>query len=533
MRQSKINEKSAACYCRLSDDDEKDGMSVSIETQMKILGDYCRQHGFTEYSYYCDDGFSGTNFDRPDFRRMINDVEKGIIDTIIVKDLSRFGRNYVQVGTYMSEIFPAMGVRFIAVGDDVDSEKGNLDYDLMIPIKNVFNEYYPADCSRKTRQAFVSKAKNGEFIGSHAPYGYKKSARDKHVLEIDEFTAPTVRWIFRMAAYNGYGYNKIARVLTEKRIITPAAYQAQQAGREYVKDPYDWNLTTVFKMFENETYLGNLISGKRRKASFKSKKIIRQDEDKWIVVRGIFPQLIPDELWRDAHEKLGSRKRESSSGFDNIFAGLLKCADCGYALGIANASYRDNYFTCNTYRKKGPDRCSSHYIRYDELYDAVLEDIQLVLASVHNNKEEFVKRVFEKLNNGSDAEAKGAEQELETLEARNAELDRKFDLLYNDRLNGILSEKKFKELSEKCESEQERIQSRIDELRKRVSGSKDSELNVERFAEIAMRYENVETLDRELLNRLVHSIEVGERSKGENGAEQKITIRYRFVGEIL
>ena len=199
------------------------------------------------------------------------------------EDLSRFGRNYLQVGSYISDIFPGMGIRFIAIGDDVDTGNGSVDYDLMFPIKNIFNEYYPADCSRKVKQAFISKATNGEFIGSQAPYGYRKSQKDKHILEIDENTADTVKEIFRMAAYQGYGYNKIARVLTDRKIIAPAAYQAQQSGRSFSGNPYEWNLTTVYKLFENETYLGHLVSGKRRKLSFKSKRIVKQSEDKWIV----------------------------------------------------------------------------------------------------------------------------------------------------------------------------------------------------------------------------------------------------------
>ncbi len=311
-----------------------------------------------------DDGFTGTNFNRPNFRRMMRDAENGEINAIIVKDLSRFGRNYVQVGNYMSDILPALGVRFIAIGDNVDSNDGNLDYDLMVPIKNVFNEYYPADCSRKTRQAFIAKAQNGEFIGSQAPYGYKKSKADKHVLEIDEVTAPTVIWMFEMAAYHGYGYNKISRVLTERKVITPAAYQAQCAGRPYNKDPYEWNIGTVYKIFRNEAYLGHLISGKRRKASYKSNRIVNQKQEDWIIIQNNHPALISEQLWNDAHNRLATRKYTSTSDFENIFAGLVKCEKCGYALGIANASYRTNYYLCNTYKKKGPTYCSSHYILY-------------------------------------------------------------------------------------------------------------------------------------------------------------------------
>ena len=270
----------AACYCRLSDDDAQDGTSVSIETQTKILGDYCRDHGMEIFNYYKDDGYTGTNFNRPAFKQMMKDAENGAINTIIVKDLSRFGREHLQVGTYLQVTLPNMGIRFIAIGDDVDSERGSLDYDLMVPIKNIFNEYYPADCSRKIRQAFITKASNGEFIGSQAPYGYKKSAEDKHILEPDEKTAWIIIWIFEMAAYQGYGYNKIARVLTERKVTTPAAYQAQQAGRSYNKEPTEWNLTTVYHIISNETYLGHLISGKRRIASFKNKKVIHKPNNK-------------------------------------------------------------------------------------------------------------------------------------------------------------------------------------------------------------------------------------------------------------
>ena len=344
----------AAIYNRLSDDDEQDGTSISIETQRKINSDFCKSNGMIIYDYYDDDGYSGTNFNRPNFLRMMEDAKAKKFNVVVVKDLSRFGRNYLQVGAYLSEIFPSMGIRFIAIHDSVDSIKTNVDYDLTIPIKNVFNEYYPADCSRKTRMAFITKASHGEFIGSQAPYGYKKSEEDKHVLEIDEVTAPTVVWMFQAAAYQGYGFEKIARILRDKKVITPAAYQAKRANRPYDKDPYEWNFVTVYRMFENQTYLGHLVSGKRRKASFKSKRVVNKPEDEWIVVENMFPALIDRQLWDDAHSALKRRKRDTKSGFDNIFSGLLKCDQCGCALGIASSPSRNVYYMCNKYKKKGP-----------------------------------------------------------------------------------------------------------------------------------------------------------------------------------
>ena len=522
----------AACYCRLSDDDEQDGTSVSIETQMKILGDYCRDFGIKDYTFFCDDGWTGTNFDRPDFIRMMKEVEQGNINTVIVKDLSRFGRNYVKIGYYLSNYFPEHDIRFIAVTENVDSARSNLDYDLMIPIKNVFNEFYPADCSHKVKLAFVAKAKNGEFIGSQAAYGLKKCDSDKHMLEFDEETAPTVRWMFEMAAYHGYGYNKIARVLTQQKVITPAAYQAQKAGREYGKDPYEWNLVTVYRMMDNQTYLGHLVSGKRRKLSYKSKKIVRQDESEWIVVKNQFPALISEQLWDDAHKALGSRKRESKSGVENIFAGLIKCEKCGYALGICNASDRDNYYVCNTYKKKGPDYCSAHYIRKDELYDAVLDDIQKIIAAIHRNKDACIKRIAKKLGADNGSRIKKAQTEVNTIQSRLSDMDKRFDLLYEDRLNGTISETKFREITKRWEVEQEELHTKMESLQKQLSDVRNAEEGTRQFADLLDQYTQVEELNTELLNRLIDKIIIGDRIRENGEIKQKITIQYKFVGAL-
>jgi Site-specific recombinases, DNA invertase Pin homologs len=522
----------AACYCRLSDDDAQDGTSVSIETQTKILGDYCRDHGMEIFNYYKDDGYTGTNFNRPAFKQMMKDAENGAINTIIVKDLSRFGREHLQVGTYLQVTLPNMGIRFIAIGDDVDSERGSLDYDLMVPIKNIFNEYYPADCSRKIRQAFITKASNGEFIGSQAPYGYKKSAEDKHILEPDEKTAWIIIWIFEMAAYQGYGYNKIARVLTERKVTTPAAYQAQQAGRSYNKEPTEWNLTTVYHIISNETYLGHLISGKRRIASFKNKKVIHKPEEEWIVVENRFPPLIDEKLWNAAHERLKTRKRETSNGFVNIFAGLVKCGDCGYALGITNAKTQKNYFVCQTYSKKGREYCTSHYITYDTLYQAVLSDVKQMLYAVQENKEAFMEMVLKKIGDSDDTGRQLMEREIADLTKRISELSAKYDRLYDDRLDGLLSDRKFKEMAERVEAEQNRAEERLGELKETLANTTDTRQNLEDFLEIAERYQDVTELDKEMLNRLISTITVGKKVKTEQGTTQEITVNYRFIGAL-
>ena len=522
----------AGGYLRLSDDDAQDGTSVSIETQSKIVKDYCLKHGFLLYDTYPDDGYTGTNFNRPNFKRLMEDAENGKINTIIVKDLSRFGRNYVQVGMYISEILPEMGIRFIAIGDNVDTGEDNVDYDLMVPIKNVFNEYYPADCSRKVRQAFITKASNGEFIGSQAPYGYRKSSEDKHVLEIDEETGPIVIDIFRMIAYLGYGYNKVARVLRERKIIKPAAYQAKIAHREFKGDSYDWNEATILKIVNNETYLGKLISGKRRKLSFKSKRVINQPEEKWIVIENVHPALISQELWDDAHKALSSRKRENHSGFDNIFAGLLKCDKCGYALSIATPGYEKGFYMCNTYRKKGPSRCSKHYIKYSEIYEAVLKDIQEVTSIIYNNEETFVKMVIDKVGESAILEQKRITKEISDLEQRIADLDVRFERMYDDRLNGMLSDSRFKDMSAKCEEEQARARDKIDELREWLASHKADEENARLLVSKVKELSVIKELDREILNRLVDSIIIGDRIKTSEGVKQSIRINYKFLGEL-
>ena len=518
----------AACYCRLSDDDDQDGTSISIETQTKILGDYCRDHDMEVYDFYQDDGYTGTNFNRPAFKRMMKDAGNGLINTNGVKDHSRFGREHLQVGNYLQVVLPEMGIRFIAIGDDVDSDRGSLDFDLMVPIKNIFNEYYPADCSRKTRQAFITKASNGEFIGAQAPYGYQKSQADKHVLELDDKTAWVITWMFELAAYQGYGYNKIARVLTERKIITPAAYQAERAGRSYAKDPYEWNLATVSKILANETYLGHLVSGKRRIASFKNKKVIKQPEDKWIVVENQFPPLIPTKLWNDAHEKLKTRKRESSTGFVNIFAGLIKCVDCGYALGITNAKTQSNYFICQTYSKKGKAYCSSHYITYDALYRVVLADLREMLRTVKENREEFKKLILRKISKDDGTGRKMMEKEIADLTKRIEDLSVKYDRLYDDRLDGLLSEKKFREMSERCEVEQSKAEVRLAEAKEALENADQTVQSVEDFIGTAESYEEIEELDKEILNRLVSSITVGQKIRDDKGERQEIRVNYRF-----
>lgn len=520
----------AGGYCRLSRDDEHDGTSVSIETQRKVLEDYCQAHGYTIGDFYCDDGYSGVSYDRPAFKRMMGDMKNGLINMVVVKDLSRLGRNYIETGRLIEEVFPESGVRFIAIGDDVDTDRENVDLDLMLPMKNIFNQFYPADVSRKTRQAFKTKALHGEFIGTFAPYGYRKSAADKHVLEPDEMTAPILVEIFEMAAYKGYGYNKISKVLRQRKIFTPTAYRMKLDGVPYDKDPYDWNLLSVRKILENQVYLGHTINGKKKKVSFKSKRVIHVPEDKWVVVQNTHEPLISEKLWEDAHARLATRKRTSKVGQVNMFAGLVKCDKCGKALTLANDSKHTNFFSCNTYKRKGKEACTIHYIRYEYLYQVILKDIQSKLKLIHRDEDAFVKKVLKKLGSTSSQKAERAKQEMETVNARLKTLEAKFDRLYDDRLEGFISDKKFKEMAARCEAEQELLTARLDELKEQIGQQTEVELNVARFIETVHEYTKADELDREILNHLIDKIVVGDRIKTDTGFTQKITIYYRFLG---
>ena len=522
---------SAACYCRLSQEDAKLGESVSIDTQKKILEDFCKRNDFRIYDYYVDDGYTGTNFDRPDFKRMINDIRAGMVNYVLVKDLSRFGREHLKVGEYIERIFPEMGVRFLALGDDVDtSNVGRKQTDhIMTSVKNIFNELWPAETSDKVRTAFHAKVSRGEFIGAQAPYGYIKSPQDKHVLIPDPETAPTVQWIFEMAANSGYGYNKIAKVLTARRFITPAALQAQRAGREYKKDPYDWNLVTVGKMLFNDVYLGTVTSFKRVKQSYKSDKEVRQDASEWVVNPNMHEPIISKELWDAAHEKLATHKRVCPSGYVNIFSGLLRCDSCGATLGMGNCAGKDVYYVCNTYKKKGADRCTNHYIRFDSLYSYVLSDLRAFIENYQKDKNAFRTGLCERFGKNDCYE--NYDNEIAELQNRKSRATEKLKMIYDDRLDGLITREQFKEQSLILNAEQQTCDTRLKEIEKILSEDKDKTGVIASFIDLLDEHETIDELDSELLNRFIDKIVVGNRMMDENGNfRQDITIHYRFIG---
>lgn len=462
---------------------------------------------------------------------MISDIEDGKINCVITKDLSRLGRNYLESGAYIEIFFPEQNVRYIALNDDIDTEKDNMDLDLLLPMKNIFNQFYPADCSRKTRQALKAKALKGEFIGSTAAYGYKKSELDKHILEIDENTAPVVERIFRMAAYENCGCNKIARILTVEKVITPMAYAAKIAGRTYNKNPYDWNLTTVYKMIENQVYLGHTVNCRKKKGSFKSKKVVMQSEDKWIIVENTHPAIISEQLFKDANAQIASRKRECKNHEPHLFAGLVKCDTCGYSLSLSPKPNGKNFLTCTTYKKKGKEACTIHYISCRDLYDFVFFDIKRQIKTILKDETKAAEKLRKKMCCTKKSDIGKSVRDAKTIEKRIKELDDRFYQLYEDKLNGVLSEDRFIELSKRCEAEQNELKIKLESIKSISVGSAEAEKNIESYIAIIKEFKDISELDKEIVHRLIDKITVGNKYVIDGVKKQDITIYYKFVGE--
>lgn len=347
----------AALYCRLSVDDGNFGGSVSIETQKILLEQYCKDHKITDYKFYCDDGCSGTNFDRPSFKKMLSDIDEGKINLVIVKDLSRFGRNYVEAGMYVQR-FTDSNIRFIAADDNYDSLV-NSD-DLLFPIKNVVNEMYARDVSKKTKAAKKAKARDGQFIGSKAPFGYKIDPNDRHHLIVDEPAAQVVKRIFRLAS-EGVGYNKMAKIFREEKVLTPIAYfnlnNPDYFKSDYWRKEFDWHVTSIRAILNNEVYLGKLVYGKQRNKSMKSKEKVRNPKEDWIVVENCHEPIITQELWDTVHKILNAKHRPAKAGEVQMFAGLLYCSDCGHCLTYSQKQRKDGSYhgaySCWMYKTHG------------------------------------------------------------------------------------------------------------------------------------------------------------------------------------
>ena len=524
-------EKWTALYVRLSRDDENEGDSNSIQHQIEILTKYCKDHAISRYQIYKDDGFSGTNFKRPGFLDMIGDIEAGLVNMVIVKDMSRFGRNYLEVGLYTEIRFPEMGVRFIAVNDGVDSDDqmGN-DF---TPFRNIINEWYAKDTSKKIRAVFRNKGMSGQRLAVNAPYGYIKG-EDGHLL-VDEETAPVVELIFQLCV-EGNGPGKIARMLKEREIPTPGTITFQRTGqtsRYFPDDPCRWNAATVQRILEQDTYLGRTTNFKTTKLSYKSKKTVINSPDKWAVFEGTHEAIIDKETWEIVRKSREHRRRPTKMGEMGLFSGLAYCADCGAKLyhhrSITLTKEQESYI-CSNYQSR--KKCTAHYIRAVVLEQLVLQNLQRVVAYAQEDENEFVRRVMENKTAVQRAEQEQAKRKLEKQERRISELDRIIQQLYEDRVSGALSAERFAKLSKGYEKEQEDLKQSAKELQAIVNTIETQAVNVQSFLKIVRKYTAPTELTPALLREFVEKIVVHAPDKSSGHRTQRIDVHYNFIGEI-
>lgn len=528
-------ETQAAIYCRLSQDDGSLGESGSIQTQKAILTQYCQEHHMEIVDCYCDDGWSGTNFDRPAFQRMIGDIEAGRVNTVIVKDLSRFGREYAQMGLYIEHYFEEKGVRFLSLAENIDSSQGL--NNLVLPFTNVINSLYARQASEKTKAAHRARAKNGMFLGSRAPYGYQKDPNDRHHLIVDPEAAEVVKEIFRMFA-DGIGYVRMTKILRERNILNPQAYFNQNnpdyyKHSDYWRKPFDWHATSVRAILNNPVYLGKLTFGKTKTKGFFDKRRVPAEESDWIVVEHTHEPLVSQELWDTVHQMMKARRRENGSGHVQPFAGLVKCAGCGSSLNASYDKKKGKYtgFSCWVYKNYGKQRCTSHAIGWQTLNRLVLEDIRCNAQVAKLAAARYVGVLLRAKLEKEKGETVRAERELKKAEKRIGELDKILAKLYEDQALGKISEARYQAMAPGYETEQASLQERVSRLREQLAHTQEVQDNVEQFVPLIQKYTDIQELTPHILNELVEKIVVHEKKVEEDGSKsQMVEIHYKFVG---
>ena len=525
----------AAIYCRLSQDDGSLGESGSIQTQKAILTQYCQEHHMEIVDCYCDDGWSGTNFDRPAFQRMIGDIEAGRVNTVIVKDLSRFGREYAQMGLYIEHYFEEKGVRFLSLAENIDSSQGL--NNLVLPFTNVINSLYARQASEKTKAAHRARAKNGMFLGSRAPYGYQKDPSDRHHLIVDPEAAEVVKEIFRMFA-DGIGYVRMTKILRERNILNPQAYFNQNnpdyyKHSDYWRKPFDWHATSVRAILNNPVYLGKLTFGKTKTKGFFDKRRVATEESDWIVVEHTHEPLVSQELWDTVHQMMKARRRENGSGHVQPFAGLVKCAGCGSSLNASYDKKKGKYtgFSCWVYKNYGKQRCTSHAIGWQTLNRLVLEDIRCNAQVAKLAAARYVGVLLRAKLEKEKGETVRAERELKKAEKRIGELDKILAKLYEDQALGKISEVRYQAMAPGYEAEQASLQERVSQLREQLAHTQEVQDNVEQFVPLIQKYTDIQELTPHILNELIEKIVVHEKKVEEDGSKsQMVEIHYKFVG---
>lgn len=534
-----------ALYCRLSRDDDQDGDSNSIKNQKQILGDYAKRHGFHNCRYYVDDGYSGTNFERPNFKRMIADIESGEVKTVIVKDMSRFGRNYIMVGYYTEILFPNAKIRFIAVNDSVDSEcEADNEF---TPFRNIINEWYARDTSKKVKAVLRAKGASGKHLSAIPPYGYRKDPKDKTKWIIDEEAAKVVKEIYRLFL-EGKGAKEITKILTENRVDTPQIHYeklglpVRSKSKTYANM---WNASTVYQILEKPEYTGCTVNFKTKKPSYKSKEQINMPRDQWAVFENTQEAIIDKDTFELVRRMRDKCRRVSPNKVTvkvagqprkpkNMFVGKVFCADCGGKMNIHHNSYNadKNYLICTTYRKKKKGMCTSHRIRLDALEQIVLKDLRKISAYVALHEDEFVERYLncsqkEKLKLTASAKA-----EMSRAYNRQTELNAILRKLYEDNALGRITDDRYDELASSYESERKQLKECVAALEESINSVAEDNANLERFICTLRRYIHLEELTPEILHSFVDRIEIGEKVRVGKVKQQAVRIIYNFIGAV-
>lgn len=526
-------------YCRLSRDDNNGNLvSMSIENQRQMLTDYVKEKGWNLREIYIDDGYTGTNFDRPDFKRMIVDAEAGKINCIITKDLSRLGRNYVKTGYYTEELFVEMGIRFIAVNDSIDTLNENND---IAPFQNILNEWYPKEVSKKVRQVKKSSARQGKFMGSQAPYGYMKSPQDKHQLIIDEPAAAIIRRIFDEYAA-GESARSIAEKLNEEGLDSPRFYHYARKDRvnPLSKEKNFWNSTTVNQLMKNQVYIGHMAQGKRQVVSFKTKRRSSVNPEDWIIVENTHEPIISSDIWGRVQKRFAARghheQRVRRTGELSLFSGILRCVDCGTKLAYSDRKLKDSVigvYKCNKYTYNGKTACTPHYMQENVLTSFVINDIRLHARLATAERERIARELSKTMSQNEDATARQMAIRQREMETRLAVIASNIKHLYEDKCTGKLPEEVFQSLLLDYTSEQKELSSKLEQNRRALNQQQCTERDISDWLNLIVGYMELTTLDRITVMELIESIEIGE-GKRENGRrEQEISIRYRFIGNLL
>ena len=521
-----------ALYPRLSHEDELSGESNSISNQKRILEAYAKQNGFTNLKWYTDDGFSGANFQRPGFQSMLADIEAGLVGTVIVKDMSRLGRNYLQVGMYTEMIFPQKNVRFIAINDGVDSAQGENDF---APLRNIFNGWLVRDTSKKIRAVKRSKGMSGKPVTSKPVYGYLMDEDENFI--IDEEAAPVVKQIYSLCLA-GNGPTKIARMLTEQQIPTPGTLEYRRTGSTRRYHPgYEckWAANTVVHILENREYTGCLVNFKTTTQSYKCSKIIYNSEDKQAVFENHHEIIIDRDTWERVQKLRKQRKRPNRYDEVGLFSGILFCADCGsvlYQQRYENKTRKQDCYICGNYKRRVKN-CTAHFIRTDLLTAGVTANLRKVTDYAARHEKQFMKLLIEQNEDGGKRRNAARKKELDAAEKRIAELSAIFKRLYEDSVTGRISDERFAELSADYEAEQRQLKERAAELQGELSKAQEATVNAGKFMNIVRKYTSFEELTPTLLREFIEKIVVHECSYDENKSRrQEIEIYYSFVGKV-